>query len=206
MLIHFLLKKKMTPPNSNMNRFWSYVKNQRKSNVGIPPLKENGVLITDPTEKANVLNRQFDNAFSEGRVYTPDSIKNKCSLPQIECPTMPDLVINTAGVAKLLTNLDPSKAPGPDGIAARVLKELAHEIAPSLSLIYRRSYAMGKVPTGWKVAHVSPVYKKGEHYKPSNYRPISLVSIPCKVMEHIVVSNTMRHLEENNILRPNQHG
>ena len=45
-----------------------------------------------------------------------------------------------------------------------------------------------------------------EYYKPSNYRPISLVSIPCKVMEHIVVSNTMRHLEDNKILAPNQHG
>ena len=200
------VKKDNEAPNSNSKRFWSYIKKQRKSNIGVPPLKENGILITDPTEKANVLNRQFDHAFSEGKVYTSESIKNKCSLPSTNCPTMPDLLISTDGVEKLLKNLDPSKAPGPDGISARVLKELAHEIAPSLSLVYRRSYDMGKVPSGWKVAHVTPVYKKGEHYKPSNYRPISLVSIPCKVMEHIVVSNTMRHLEDNKILAPNQHG
>ena len=119
---------------------------------------------------------------------------------------MPEIEISTVGVEKLLKNLNPAKAPGPDGISARVLKELSHEIAPSLAMIFRQSYDTGKIPSGWKVAHVSPVYKKGEHYKPSNYRPISLVSIPCKVMEHIIVSNTMQHFEDNNILTPNQHG
>ena len=48
--------------------------------------------------------------------------------------------------------------------------------------------------------------KKGEHYQPSNYRPVSLTSVPCKIMEHILVSNIMTHLEEKNILKENQHG
>ena len=91
-------------------------------------------------------------------------------------------------------------------MAPRVLKQLADEIAPCLASIFQRSYDTGKVPSGWKIAHVTPVYKKGEHYKPSNYRPISLTSIPCKIMEHIIVSNMMRHLETKGILTPHQHG
>ena len=53
---------------------------------------------------------------------------------------------------------------------------------------------------------MTPVYKKGEHYKASNYRPISLTSICCKVLEHVLVSNIMAHWEKYNVLVPNQHG
>ena len=119
---------------------------------------------------------------------------------------MPDIKFTIDGVSKLLKNLEPSKAPGPDGMTPRVLKELADEIAPSLTHIFQRSYESGQVPSCWKLAHVSPVYKKGEHYKPSNYRPISLTSIPSKIMEHIIVSNLMQHFDLHNILTPNQHG
>ena len=189
-----------------IRRIWSYVKKQRKSNSGVPPLKDNGVLITDAKGKAELLNRQFDQAFSDGKVYTDENIKQKCSVEDVLHPAMPDITITNEGVRKLILNLDASKAPGPDGISPRVLKELADDIAPSLTAIFKRSYETGKVPTCWKLAYVSPIYKKGEHYKPSNYRPISLTSIPCKIMEHIIVSNTMKHLEEKKILTPNQHG
>ena len=80
------------------------------------------------------------------------------------------------------------------------------EVAPVLSIIYRKSLQTCKVPKDWKVAHVSPIFKKGEHYLPSNYRPVSLTSQPCKILEHIVVSSIMKHWEANNILAPEQHG
>ena len=41
------------------------------------------------------------------------------------------------------------------------------------------------LPTDWSVTNVCPIHKKGSHTEPSNYRPISLTSICCKVMEHI---------------------
>ena len=49
-------------------------------------------------------------------------------------------------------------------------------------------------------------YKKGEHYNPTNYRPVSLTSVPCKLLEHVVDSKLMDHLETNNILCNTQHG
>ena len=54
--------------------------------------------------------------------------------------------------------------------------------------------------------HVTPVYKKGEEYKPEKYHPISLTCVASKVMEHIVTSAIISHLKKNNILYPQQHG
>ena len=64
----------------------------------------------------------------------------------------------------------------------------------------------GIVPVDWKTAHVAPIFKKGDPLTPSNYRPVSLTSIPCKLLEHIVHSNVITHMLENKILCDNQHG
>ena len=93
-----------------------------------------------------------------------------------------------------------AKAQGPDNIHPRILKELAVEIAPSLTLIFRKSYETGEVPTDWLKANVSPIFKNGQKYLASNYRPISLTCIASKLMEHILVSNMMKHAQSHNIL------
>ena len=62
------------------------------------------------------------------------------------------------------------------------------------------------LPDDWRIASVSPVYKKGQKSLAENYRPISLTSVCCKIMEHILASKIMKHGEENNILYPLQHG
>ena len=86
------------------------------------------------------------------------------------------ITITTAGISKLLCKLDPRKAPGPDNISPRVLKELYFSIAPTLQVIYGRSYNDGVVPYDWLHANVCPIYKKGTRKAPVNYRPISTVS------------------------------
>jgi hypothetical protein len=119
---------------------------------------------------------------------------------------MSDITVTCEGIAKLLLNLNPNKEAGPDEIKPRVLKELATEIAPILTIIFQISLESGVVPSDWKTAHVAPVYKKGPKYNPENYRPISLTCICCKLLEHIVVSNIMSHADKYNILYPFQHG
>ena len=105
-----------------------------------------------------------------------------------------------------MKDLNPNKAPGPDGISPRLLKDLSVELAPAFTVLYRSSLTTGIVPSDWRSANVSPVFKKGERYLPENYRPISLTSIPCKLLEHILVSHILTFTEENNILCPAQHG
>jgi hypothetical protein len=87
---------------------------------------------------------------------------------------MPHITIKTEGVEKLLKHLDPSKATGPDEIPARILKEYAHEFAPHLVSFYSTSLSRGEVPSDWRQANAIPVFKKGEQYPASNYRPVSL--------------------------------
>jgi hypothetical protein len=63
-----------------------------------------------------------------------------------------------------------------------------------------------KIPNQWKEALIAPLLKKGDRGKASNYRPVSLTSICCKIIEHILHSNIISHLEATNILSENQHG
>ena len=60
--------------------------------------------------------------------------------------------------------------------------------------------------TDWKAAYLSPIFKKGDPKIAGNYRPVSLTSITCKLLEHIISSNVMHHLEGNDILYRLQHG
>ena len=94
------------------------------------------------------------------------------------------------------------KAAAQDCITPRVLRELAKEIAPILTTIYRSSLKTGVVPIDWREALVITVFKKGEHYNAANYMPIYLISIPCKILEHVLVGAIMDHLDSNNILCP----
>ena len=75
-----------------------------------------------------------------------------------------------------------------------------------LALIFNASFRQGKLPTDWKIAFVTPVFKKGLRTDPTNYRPISLTCICCKVFEHIVVSAISSHVNLYNVICKEQHG
>ena len=73
-------------------------------------------------------------------------------------------------------------------------------------MIFRKSLATGEVPDDWRTANVVPAFKKGQKYQAENYRPISLTSVCCKIMEHVIASQIMSHGENNNFLYTLQHG
>ena len=114
--------------------------------------------------------------------------------------------MHQAGVYKLPKNIIQHKATGPDTIPGKLLKEFAKEITPILTTIFNASIKQGKIPDQWKEALITPLFKKRDRGKASNYRPVSLTSISSKIMEHIIHSNIISHLEANNILTENQHG
>ena len=119
---------------------------------------------------------------------------------------MPEISISEAGIINLLKNLKPKKAAGPDRIKPVVLQELRVELAPILKVLFERSLESGAVPPIWNSANVSPIFKKGEKSAAANYRPISLTCILCKVMEHIIASNVVKHLDTNGLMYDLQHG
>ena len=195
------------PTQQRNKKFYTFVKHQRSSGSGIPPLKVDGHLVSESKAQAEVLNRQFQSVFSDGREYTEEEFRAKVRMNPVELTsTLSDITISEAGICKILKHLNPYKACGRDNIHPRVLRELADDIAPILTLIYQSSIDTGVVPSDWRDANVSPIYKKGSHYDPANYRPVSLTSVPCKILEHVITSALMTHLEENNVLRTEQHG
>ncbi|GAB0207369.1 mitochondrial enolase superfamily member 1 [Grus japonensis] len=88
----------------------------------------------------------------------------------------------------------------------RVLRELADVIARPLSIIFERSWRTGEVPEDWRKANVTPVFKKGRKEDPGNYRPVSLTSIPGKVMEQLILGAINKHVEEKKVIGSGQHG
>ena len=194
-------------------RFYSYIKHCKKDSLGVSSLKDpsTGGLTTDPDEKSNILNSQFQSAFSP---QNPLKLLQLCKQTLWNLPgeikrkfaPMPEFDISSNGVEKLLKNLKPHKAAGPDKINPLVLQKLSKTAAPILQTIFTRSLRTGQVPLDWKKANVVPIYKKGSKHLAVNYRPVSLTCICSKVMEHIVASQICRHLKKHDILAKNQHG
>jgi hypothetical protein len=179
-------------------KFWAYVKQKRSDNSGVGTLRVNSKLITDPTEKAEALNKQFHSVFNP--VSQPEPVNTAGS------SDMSKIKISENGVLALLKKLNPYKATGPDDLSPRLLKQLAPVLAGPLTHLFQRPLDTSTVPSDWRKARVCPVFKKGDKYQPSNYRPISLTCVASKLLEHIITSQVTHHLETTEKLTPKQHG
>ncbi|KAJ7425675.1 rna-directed dna polymerase from mobile element jockey-like [Pitangus sulphuratus] len=87
----------------------------------------------------------------------------------------------------LLLQLDPYKSIGPDAIHPRILKELADVFTKPVSVIFEWSWESGDDPAEWKLVNIVTIFKKGKKGDPRNYRPVSLTSVPSKVMGKIIL-------------------
>ena len=113
-------------------------------------------------------------------------------------PVLSDVDITPDIVLEKLRIIQPYKSPGPDGWLPKVIKESADTICIPLSKLYSKSLSNGSLPKDWKIAHIVPIFKKGNKQLASNYRPISLTSIIGKVMESIVKDAIMAHMFQYN--------
>ena len=185
----------------NPKEFFSYV-NKHKVRKSLGPLvSSSGQLVTDNLGIAQEFNQYFSSVFT------------------VEDPTLPDISINFTGDERLeevditvdevldkLYHLDPNKSPGPDDFLPKVMKSVAVALAPHLCQVFRASLESSYVPLDWRSANVCPIHKKGPEDQSSNFRPVSLTSVPGKVLETLIKHRVVSHLDQHELLLDTQHG
>ena len=195
------VEQQLATDTANSKKFYSYIRSKTSTRTGVGPLKVDGRTLTDSREMAEALNEYFGSVFqAEDLLNVPKPkilpTKSKCS----------GVNFRPSIVKKMIRSLKSNSAPGPDGITPRLLQELVDVVAAPLSTVFTKSMVEGTVPDDWKSAHVTPIFKKGQKSSPTNYRPVSLTSVPGKVMEKVIKESLMSHLKRNNLVKKSQHG
>ncbi|RMC12732.1 hypothetical protein DUI87_10257 [Hirundo rustica rustica] len=196
--------KTATSVKDNKKCFYKYINGKRKSKANLCLLlDEGGNFVTADVEKAEVLNAFFASVFSGKTTCLQDN----CSLGLVDGVREQNgpPIIQEEAVREPLRCSDTHKSMGPDGIHPRVMRELADELAKSLSIIYHQSWLTGDVPDDWKLASVTPIPKKGGREDPGNYRPVRLTSVPGKIMEQFILSVITQNSQDGQGLRPSRH-
>lgn len=186
--------------NNNPKGFFAYARGN-KVNTNLGPLADDqGNIIEDDVGMANILNEFFMGVFN--RDYNRESLSRVGNGSQDigECNFSREEIVFHLG------HIKPFKAPGPDDIYPKVLVECAEELGDVVLTIFESSYKSGLVPMDWKLANVTPLFKKGSKSEPGNYRPVSLTSVICKIFETIVKNHITSFLEAGNLLSGNQYG
>ena len=188
---------------TNNKAVWRYVNSKTKTRSGINHLMmKDGKLTTTDQEKAERLSEQY------AETFTKEDLSNMPDFPAkpLSTPPLESIIITSMMVRTKLEALRVDKSPGLDAMHPRILKELATVIDVPLAMVFTRSLDEETLPSIWKSAVISPIFKKGQRNQAKNYRPVSLTSVICKIMERIVGEAIVKHMKQNNQDCPEQHG
>ena len=118
----------------------------------------------------------------------------------------PQIIFTKEYVVEQLKRLKTDKSSVIDELHPKFLHEVREEIGEALAFIFNKSVQTRDVPQEWRNVLIVPLFKKGNRSDPCNYRPVSLASVVCKVMERIVEDYVVEHLNEYNATKDSQHG
>lgn len=195
-------EKKLASDLKNSSKpFWRYCKTRMKSQGKIGKLEgSDGKELITPEEKVQELNAFFTS------VFTNEDLEDLPIPEQVVNESLDHVSITREKVKQKLLHLNVTKTPGPDGIHPRFLRETAEELSLPLSIIFKESLESGKMPSDWKSANITPIHKKGSKKSAENYRPISLTSQVCKILESIIRDDIMTFFSTYGVLSEAQHG
>ena len=189
--------------SDSLNIFWSYIKSLKVDNIGIPTLNNNNKLESDNRLKADILNSQFKSQSSHAKTFTYHKNLAQTYLQYLTSSLLQKVLLNYYTPSTQIRQ----QPTGPDDIPARILQLADNELAPAQQIIFQKSLDTGKLTLSWLQANIAPIFKKGDRSLAANYRPIYLTStICCKILEHIIFTNIMNHLDCYSVLTDRQHG
>ena len=183
-------------------KFFAYIKKKTKTRSTIGPLKNAaGEKVDKDKDMAEVLNEFFASTFTREQAdMVPEPVEKNFT------SELKNIRFTPYQVKRKIRDLKQFSAPGPDGIGPQLLKRLQDVLAEPLAAVMNKSMIGGEVPADWKTANVTPIFKKGGRDDPGNYRPVSLTSVPCKMMESLIKEKIVAHLEKNGLISRTQHG
>ena len=189
---------------NDQKSYWKIVRTLikgTKPSYSIPSLFQNDTVAFTSEDKCDLLNNYF--------CSVTDLDNRDKDLPRFDDrtdATMTNVVVTEQDILDIIEVIDPKKASGPDDFSHILLKKLKMEIIKPLLTIFNKSLELGQFPKQWKHAHVIPIFKKGDNFRPENYRPVSLLSCIGKVFERVVFKYIYNHLHAYDLLYDLQAG
>ena len=203
---YFKNKNESLGSSKNTKQWWKTVNEilGRGKNDSYPPIfnEQNNSYESDNSKKANMFNDFFlshnniDDAYAELPSEDHDNINVELN----------EIIASEEEVHDLIQNLNPNKSTGSDGISPRLLKAAGVSIVPSLTRLINLSLSLNRVPDMWKNANIIPLHKKEDKDKLNNYRPVSILPVPSKILERIIFKHVYNFFHEHNLLTNHQSG
>ena len=180
--------------------FYAYVRSKQKVQDKVGPLEgSDGNIITEGFLMAENLNEYFSSVFTREDT-------SALPVPETKFEGRESDYLGPKMVAKKIRDMKENKSPGVDGIPPKLLLEIVEQISIPLATVFNLSIEEGVVPLEWKEANIIPLFKKGSRSKSENYRPVSLASVVCKLLERLIKDHLVDFLVKNNLINPSQHG
>ena len=182
--------------------YWKLIKKATCYNSSTPLMairNPEGVLVTSDRGKTHILNEHFSTIGEKLAGELPILNEDLTTYATRVTPTTMHITLTPDVIKKALLKLKPGKASGPDGVAPRLLKLAGNALVPSLLSVFTSSASTNTVPFMWKSANVSSLYKSNDETNKLNYRPISLLCVPGKIMESCVAVTVTSHIREHGL-------
>ena len=198
--------------------FWEFyqstirIRSDKSGYRGVCSLNYNGEKLSETSDIAGAFNKHFSSFESEKDVSDKDcdsfilrNFKNiNLKLPSKEFEFYKTNAVEVLSYLKLIKN---DSSPGVSGIEVKILKAAAPSIAEPIADLINCCIDSGHFPNEWKIAIVTPLYKrKGDESDPNNYRGISVLPPLCKLVEKILGNQIRSYFIENKLLFQGQHG
>ena len=177
----------------------------RKLRISVGPLEgSDRNIITEGFLMAENLNEYFGSMFTREDISILPVLETKFEGREFDY--LGQLIVTPTMVAMKIRDMKDNKSPGVDGIPPKLLLEIVEQISIPLATVFSLSLEEGIVPLEWKEANIIPLFKKGSRNKSENYRPVSLTSVICKLLERLIKDHLVDFLVKNKLINPSQHG